>query len=131
MPTTVQQFLDDHPVPAYDLVHVEDGAWFNAANDWGHPQFINWFWPLFDNSTYTFDPNGWTEDARNWAVLTAGENHVQMAEDLSEPVDVADLGEPSASSSMAEGLGFRFQAARAATCTTARRLTWRSNKPWP
>lgn len=102
VPTTVQQFLDDHPVPANDLVHVEDGAWFNAANDWGHPQFINWFWPLYDNSDYTFDPNGWTEDARNWAVLTAGENHVQMAEDLSSPVDIADLVHPSASSTLAE-----------------------------
>ena len=102
VPTTVQQFLDDHPVPANDLVHVEDGAWFNAANDWGHPQFINWFWPLYDNSTYTFDPNGWTEDARNWAVLTAAENHVQMAEDLEGPVDIADLVSPSASSSLAE-----------------------------
>ena len=102
VPTTVQQFLDDHPVPVDDLVHVEDGAWFNAANDWGHPQFINWFWPLYDNSDYTFDPNGWTEDARNWAVLTAGENHVQMAEDLSSPVDIADLVHPSASSTLAE-----------------------------
>ena len=35
-------------------------------------------------------------------MLTAGENHVQMAEDLSEPVDVADLVSPSASSSLAE-----------------------------
>ena len=81
-PTTIQQFLKDNPVPATDVVHVEDGAWVNAENDWGHPQFINWIWPLFSTSNYRFNPNGWTEDARNWAVITATENYAAMAEDL-------------------------------------------------
>ncbi len=81
-PTTIQQFLNDNPVPANDIVRVEDGAWVNAENDWGHPQFINWLWPLYDRTTYRFNPDGWTEDARNWAVITATENFVTMAEDL-------------------------------------------------
>ena len=81
-PTTIQQFLSNHPVPANDIVHVEDGAWVNADSDWGHPQFINWLWPLYSKNNYRFDPNGWTEDARNWAVVTATENFVTMAEDL-------------------------------------------------
>ena len=81
-PTTIQQFLKDNPVPANDIVHIEDGAWVNAASDWGHPQFINWLWPLYDATTYRFNPDGWTEDARNWAVITATENYVTMAEDL-------------------------------------------------
>lgn len=81
-PTTVQQFLNDHPVPDNDVVKVEDGAWVNADSDWGHPQFINWLWPLYSKTNYRFDPNGWTEDARNWAVITATENYVTMAEDL-------------------------------------------------
>lgn len=103
VPTTIQQFLDDHPVPANDIVKVEDGSWVNAANDWGHPQFINWLWPLYNNSTYRFDPNGWTEDARNWAVLVANENHVLMAEDLSPtPLNIADVVQPNANSSLAE-----------------------------
>lgn len=101
VPTTIQQFLDDHPVPQNDIVHVEDGSWFNAANDWGHPQFINWLWPMYD-SNYNFDPNGWTEDARNWAVLTAAENHVQMAEDISGGVDMQDVTNPNANSTNAE-----------------------------
>lgn len=101
VPTTIQQFLDDHPVPANDIVHIEDGSWFNAANDWGHPQFINWIWPMYD-SNYNFDPNGWTEDARNWAVLTAAENRVQMAEDISGGVDMADVTNPNSGSSNAE-----------------------------
>lgn len=100
-PTTIEQFLADHPVPANDVVHVEDGAWFNADNDWGHVQFINWLWPMY-NSAKRFDPNGWTEDARNWAVLVAAENRVQMAEDLSGSADIADIVAPGAAASQAE-----------------------------
>jgi hypothetical protein len=102
VPTTIEQYLADHPVPSSDVVHIEDGSWVNAANDWGHPQFINWMWPQFDPANHTFDPNGWTEDIRNWAVLTAAENHVQMAEDLDGGVDMNRIVYPSASSSNAE-----------------------------
>ncbi|MFZ4520105.1 MAG: hypothetical protein ACOYNC_00290 [Bacteroidales bacterium] len=101
VPTTIGQFLMQHPVPANDVVHVEDGSWVNAANDWGHPQCINWLWPMY-TSTYQFDPNGWTEDARNWAVLVAGENRVQMAEDLQGSVNIANIVHPGASANPAE-----------------------------
>lgn len=101
VPTTIQQFLDDHPVPANDLVHVEDGSWVNAANDWGHPQFINWLWPMYTTG-YEFDPNGWTEDARNWAVLVAAENRVLTADNLSGGSDIDDIVFPDAASSLAE-----------------------------
>ena len=101
VPTTIQQFLSQHPVPETDLVHVEDGSWVNAANDWGHPQCINWLWPMY-NADYTFNPNGWTEDARNWAVLVAAENRVEMAEDLQGNLDIADIVHPAATSNAAE-----------------------------
>lgn len=102
VPTTIQQFLNDHPVPANDIVRVEDGSWFNAANDWGHPQFINWLWPMY-NSAYRFDPNGWTEDARNWAVLVAAENRVlNAAHNSSTQIDVQEVVHPDAGSSLAE-----------------------------
>ncbi|MBK7029198.1 MAG: hypothetical protein IPH45_08275 [Bacteroidales bacterium] len=101
VPTTIQHFLSQHPVPESDLVHVEDGSWFNAANDWGHPQFINWIWPMYTPG-YQFDPNGWTEDARNWAVLIAAENRVQMAEDLQGSVNIANIVQPSGSANAAE-----------------------------
>lgn len=101
VPTTIQQFLTNHPVPENDVVHVEDGSWFNAANDWGHPQFINWLWPMY-NSSYQFNPDGWTEDARNWAVLVAAENRVQTAEDLQGTVNIAKIVHPSATSNNAE-----------------------------
>ncbi len=100
-PTTIQQFLNDHPVPANDVVKVEDGSWFNAANDWGSPQFINWLWPMY-TANFEFDPNGWTEDARNWAVLTAAENFVIMAEDLEGASDIFDIVNASATSSNTE-----------------------------
>jgi hypothetical protein len=101
VPTTIEQFLSDHPVPENDVVHVEDGAWVNAANDWGHPQFINWLWPMY-TSNYEFDTDGWTEDARNWAVLVAAENRVQMAEDLEGGVNIGKIVHPDATSSEAE-----------------------------
>jgi hypothetical protein len=101
VPTTIQQFLTQHPIPETDLVQVEDGSWVNAANDWGHPQYINWLWPMY-NADYTFNPDGWTEDARNWAVLVAAENRVEMAEDLQGTLNIANIVHPSAASNGAE-----------------------------
>ncbi len=102
IPTTIQQFLYDNPVPENDIIHVEDGSWVNAANDWGHPQFINWLWPLYNTSDYTFNPDGWTEDARNWAVITAIDNFVCMAEDLAGSVNINKIVYPVATASNAE-----------------------------
>jgi len=93
-PTTIQQFLAEHPVPVSDYVHVEDGAWVNAANDWGHPQFVNWLWPPTrapnDPARISSDPRtwydletpGWSEDWRNWAVIIAGANYCETAEQI-------------------------------------------------
>lgn len=81
VPTTIPQYLKDHPVSDNDIVHVEDGAWVNADGDFGHPQFSNWLWPFY-TSAYKFNPTGWTEDMMNQAITTAGENHAIMAEQL-------------------------------------------------
>jgi hypothetical protein len=79
-PTVIAEYLADHPVGETDYVHVEDGGWVNADGDFGSPQFINWNWPLV-NASGDFDiPNGWAEDERNWAVLTAAQNRVETAE---------------------------------------------------
>ena len=80
VPTTIERYLADHPVPANDFVHVEDGAWVNADGDFGAPQFINWNWPLLSASGQIDVENGWHEDARNWAVVTAAQNYVDTAE---------------------------------------------------
>jgi hypothetical protein len=82
VPSTVEQYLQDHPVPANDFVHVEDGAWVNADGDFGAPQFINWNWPLLNASGQPDIENGWHEDARNWAVITAATNRVETAEQI-------------------------------------------------
>ena len=100
-PTTIQQFLKEHPVPENDVVRVEDGSWVNADNDWGHPQFINWLWPLY-TSSHTFNPDGWTEDARNWAVITATENYVITAEDLTGNLSIEKIAEGGAAANDAE-----------------------------
>jgi hypothetical protein len=89
--STIQKFLDDNPPPESALVHIEDGAWFNAANDWGHPQFVNWLYPpvtldpakLNNLSTrYDLETPGFSEDFRNWAVLMAGTNWMETAEQI-------------------------------------------------
>ena len=100
-PNTIQQFLNDNPVPENSLVKVEDGSWVNAANDWGSPQFINWLWPMY-TSDFNFDENGWTEDARNFAVLTAAENFVIMAEDIEGNNQIENIVNPTANAKKSE-----------------------------
>lgn len=93
-PTTVAEFLADHPVAPTDVVHVEDGGWVNADGDFGSPQFIHWNWPLV-NAAGQFDiPNGWAEDERNWAVLTAATNAVLTAEGAVGAPDPARIADP-------------------------------------
>lgn len=104
--TVVNEYLADHPVPAGDYVHVEDGAWVNADGDFGAPQFLNWNWPPVNSSGQIDIENGWAEDIRNWAVLIAALNHVETAEqvwvDGGGQLDAADILRPSANSNAAE-----------------------------
>ena len=95
-PSTIAQYLDEFPVPAADIVHVEDGGWVNADGDFGSPQFINWNWPLVDENGNFDIPNGWAEDERNWAVLTAAENRVETAEAIyGAPPDPMKIFDPT------------------------------------
>jgi hypothetical protein len=101
-PTTVATYLAEHPVPAGDVIHVEDGGWVNADGDFGSPQFINWNWPLV-NQAGAFDiPGGWAEDERNWAVLTAAQNRVETAAAITGSVDPAKVVDPLSGANAAE-----------------------------
>lgn len=103
VPTTIPQYLKDHPVADTEVVHVEDGAWVNADGDFGHPQFTNWLWPFYDATTYKFNPTGWTEDMMNQAITTAGENHAIMAEQLEgSNLRMSEIVSPTAAISPAE-----------------------------
>jgi hypothetical protein len=82
VPTVIQRYLADHPVPANDIVKVEDGAWVNADGDFGAPQFLNWNWPPVTAQGRVDIENGWAEDIRNWAVITAMQNRVDTAEQI-------------------------------------------------
>jgi len=102
IPTTIPQYLKDHPVPDTEVVHIEDGAWVNADGDFGHPQFTNWLWPFY-NSSYKFNPTGWTEDMMNQAITTAGENHAIMAEQLEgNNLRISEIVNPTSNVSPAE-----------------------------
>jgi hypothetical protein len=106
VPTMVQKYLNDHPVPSSDVVHVEDGAWVNADGDFGAPQFLNWNWPPMDASGNVDVDNGWAEDIRNWAVITATQNLVDTAEqiqtDAGQPVRMSHVLRPQAASRASE-----------------------------
>ena len=101
-PSTIAQYLADHPVPAGDVVHIEDGGWVNADGDFGSPQFINWNWPLV-NAAGEFDiAGGWAEDQWNWAVLTAAQNRVETAAAIQGAVDPARVMNPLTGANAAE-----------------------------
>lgn len=100
--TTIEQYLADYPVPANDIVHVEDGAWVNADGDFGSPGFLNWNWPLVDGSGQIDIPGGWAEDERNWAVITAAQNRVETAEQIAGNVRIDKVLYPDSSTTDAE-----------------------------
>lgn len=100
--TVIEGYLADHPVPADDVVHVEDGAWVNADGDFGSPVMLNWNWPLVNASGQIDIPGGWAEDERNWAVITAAQNRVDTAEQIAGGVDIHRILYPDASTTPAE-----------------------------
>ncbi|MBN1765219.1 MAG: hypothetical protein JW860_08185 [Sedimentisphaerales bacterium] len=100
--TTIEQYLADHPPDPSFVVHVEDGGWVNADGDFGSPQFINWNWPLVGAGGEFDIPNGWAEDERNWAVITAAHNRVETAEQIAGGADIGEITHPSAGASPAE-----------------------------
>ena len=85
--TTVQDYLDRFPVPAGDVIHVEDGSWAGADN--GDPEFKKWLG----------DPNesGWSPDRNSWAVLTAAKNRVFTADDIAPYSSIANIQSGSGS----------------------------------
>ncbi|MEO1534482.1 MAG: carbohydrate-binding protein, partial [Planctomycetota bacterium] len=97
--TVVEEYLADHPVPANAIVHVEDGAWVNADGDFGSPWFLNWNYPPVNAQGQVDIENGWAEDIRNWAVITAAQNAVDTAEQISadagQPVRIGQVVEPN------------------------------------
>jgi len=98
-PTTIAGYLTDHPVAANDIVHVEDGAWVNADGDFGAPTFWNWSWPLMGGAEVDI-ANGWAEDQRNWAVITAATNVVLTAEDRLGPPPLGQILHPDQGGSL-------------------------------
>ena len=102
IPTVVQQYLAEHPALDSDVIHVEDGSWVNADGDFGSPDFINWNWPLFDANGQFDIAEGWAEDERNWAVITAAQNRVETAEQIAGSVSIAQIQSPTTAAANAE-----------------------------
>ncbi|MEL7472592.1 MAG: GC-type dockerin domain-anchored protein [Planctomycetota bacterium] len=113
--STVEQYLQDHPVPSNAVIHVEDGAWVNADGDFGSPQYWNWNYPPVNGSGQVDIENGWAEDIRNWAVITAAQNHVDTAEqiwtDAGGTVDINEILDPDSGTNAAERAWHYFNGA--------------------
>ena len=92
-PTTVEQFIADHPPAANDVVHVEDGGWVYADGDFGSPIFVNWHWPPSHSvsGVNVVDLSvGVSDKADNWRVILATENRVKTAQQIAAVVPRVD-----------------------------------------
>jgi hypothetical protein len=84
-PTTVEQFLSDFPRNTNDIVHVEDGGWSYADQDFGSPIMINWLWPgtVTVGGRNVVDPSAAVSDkADEWRTIVATENRVTTAQQI-------------------------------------------------
>jgi hypothetical protein len=80
--TTVQDYLDQFPPPADDVIHVEPGSWSGADN--GDAEFLKW----------NGKPNpstGYSPDRQSWAVVTAARNWVRTAESRQPITDLSNV----------------------------------------
>lgn len=68
--TTIQDYLDQFPPAANDVIHAEAGSWSGAGSD---PEFNKW------NGEPT---NGYSPDRNSWSVITATSNIVKTAEQI-------------------------------------------------
>ena len=68
--TTIQDYVQQFPPAADDLIHVEAGSWSGAGSD---PEFLKW----------NGDPTaGYSPDRNSWSVITAASNIVKTAEQI-------------------------------------------------
>ncbi|HUJ09093.1 MAG TPA: hypothetical protein VL171_03640 [Verrucomicrobiae bacterium] len=88
-PSTVEQFLSEFPPSTGDVVHVEDGGWAYADQDFGSPIMINWLWPgtIVVNGRNVVDPSQATsEKADEWRTIIATENRVRTAQQITNSI---------------------------------------------
>ncbi len=89
-PTTVEQYLSEFPPSTNDIVHVEDGGWAYADQDFGSPIMNNWLWPgtITVNGRNVVDPSAVTSDdkADEWRTIVATENRVKTAQQITNSI---------------------------------------------
>lgn len=110
-PTTVEQYLLEHPLDASDVVHVEDGGWVNADGDFGSPQMINWTYFLQNPTTFQIDiEGGWHYKLRDYAIRMAALNWVLDAEAKAgtNNIDIAKVAEPYSSGASSAEKAWHF-----------------------
>lgn len=74
--TTVQDYLEQFPPAADDIIHVEAGSWWGAGAD---PEFQKW---NGDKGVYMETVNDYSPDHNSWGVITAASNIVKTAQQI-------------------------------------------------
>lgn len=69
--TTIQDYLQQYPPAADDIIHIEDGSWSGADN--GDPEFKKWNGDPYLN---------YSPDRNSWGVITAAKNIVLTAQQI-------------------------------------------------
>ncbi|MCK5323290.1 MAG: hypothetical protein KAJ45_04050, partial [Desulfobulbaceae bacterium] len=99
----VNEYLQDHPIPAHDIVHVQDGSWIDTRDSSADPAWYHWHMPMgvwkgqvadFNAAHGTgYDPDqllghnvslefGYNYLERNFALLQAALNYAKTAEQI-------------------------------------------------
>ncbi len=104
----VDEYLQHHPIPDHDLVHVQDGSWIDTRDSSGDPSWYHWHLPfgLWSGQLYDFNRihgfqfpvrKNWQGQAlqymvsleygyhyleRNYALLQAALNYAKTAEQI-------------------------------------------------
>ncbi|MGL6314494.1 PKD domain-containing protein [Vibrio sp. WXL103] len=97
----VEEYLRAHPIPADDIVHVQDGSWIDTRDSSADPTWYHWHLPMGVWSGQMSDFNnahgtdyiaqrqhmvslelGYHYLERNFALLQAAENYAKTAEQI-------------------------------------------------
>ncbi|GAA5218286.1 carbohydrate binding domain-containing protein [Corallincola platygyrae] len=97
----VEEYLRAHPIPADDVVHVQDGSWIDTRDSSADPTWYHWHLPMgvwagqmadfnrVNGTEFTADRQhmvslemGYHYLERNFALLQAAENYAKTAEQI-------------------------------------------------
>lgn len=120
---SVQEYLKKNPVPANDVVAVEDGSWIDTGDSPGDPNWYHWQLPpgrwqhpnKKDNEPFTTDlETGYHFQMRFYALLQAYLNYaitaeqIQVSKNSGKPLSIEQITNPVKGTANFAELGWYF-----------------------